>query len=91
MAHEHVSFYTQATTCCPPYLIGCVTMLRIRKLTGISASRRGTTEEIIRRDLLLLNTISHEGDIDARRYPQAAASALNYGLPPLAGSFMRRA
>ncbi len=28
------------TTCCPPYLIGCVTMLRIRKLTGISASRR---------------------------------------------------
>lgn len=38
--------------------------------------------------LLLLNTISHEGDIDARRYPQAAASVLNYGLPPLAGSFM---
>ncbi|ECN4641845.1 type VI secretion system baseplate subunit TssE, partial [Salmonella enterica subsp. enterica serovar Enteritidis] len=36
----------------------------------------------------LLNTISHEGDIDARRYPQAAASVLNYGLPPLAGSFM---
>ncbi|MDI4702875.1 hypothetical protein MJI37_33940, partial [Salmonella enterica subsp. enterica serovar Cerro] len=36
----------------------------------------------------VLNTISHEGDIDARRYPQAAASVLNYGLPPLAGSFM---
>ncbi len=34
-------------------------------------------KEIIRRDLsFLLNTISHEGDIDARR------------LPPLAGSFM---
>lgn len=46
-------------------------------------------KEIIRRDLsFLLNTISHEGDIDARRYPQAAASVLNYGLPPLAGSFM---
>ncbi|EDW3918805.1 hypothetical protein GVW62_004234 [Salmonella enterica] len=30
-------------------------------------------KEIIRRDLsFLLNTISHEGDIDARRYPQAA-------------------
>lgn len=36
-------------------------------------------KEIIRRDLsFLLNTISHEGDIDARRYPQAAASVLNY-------------
>lgn len=46
-------------------------------------------KEIIRRDLsFLLNTISHEGDIDARRYPHAAASVLNYGLPPLAGSFM---
>ncbi|EBU3880593.1 type VI secretion system baseplate subunit TssE [Salmonella enterica] len=46
-------------------------------------------KEIIRRDLsFLLNTISHEGDIDAQRYPQAAASVLNYGLPPLAGSFM---
>jgi type VI secretion system protein ImpF len=46
-------------------------------------------KEIIRRDLsFLLNTASLEGDIDAGRYPQVAASVLNYGLPPLAGSFM---
>lgn len=46
-------------------------------------------KEIIRRDLsFLLNTISHEDDIDAARYPQAAASVVNYGLPPLAGSFL---
>ncbi|MBY7304004.1 type VI secretion system baseplate subunit TssE [Escherichia marmotae] len=45
--------------------------------------------EIIRRDLsFLLNTVSHEDNIDAARYPQAAASVLNYGLPPLAGSFL---
>ncbi len=76
------------TTCCPPYLIGCVTMLRIRKLTGYQR-HAGTTEgDHSSGSLLLLNTISHEGDIDARRYPQAAASVLNYGLPPLAGSFM---
>ncbi|WP_460358937.1 GPW/gp25 family protein [Actinoallomurus acanthiterrae] len=43
---------------------------------------------MIRRDLsFLLNTVSHEDDIDAARYPDAAASVLNYGLPPLAGSF----
>ncbi|RZM85495.1 MULTISPECIES: type VI secretion system baseplate subunit TssE [unclassified Escherichia] len=46
-------------------------------------------KEIIRRDLsFLLNTVSHEDDIDAARYPEAAASVLNYGLPPLAGSFL---
>lgn len=46
-------------------------------------------KEIIRRDLsFLLNTVSHEDDIDAARYPYAAASVLNYGLPPLAGSFL---
>ena len=45
--------------------------------------------EIIRRDLsFLLNTVSHEDNIDAARYPQAAASVRNYGLPPLAGSFL---
>ncbi|MGK4836752.1 GPW/gp25 family protein, partial [Salmonella enterica] len=44
---------------------------------------------IIRRDLsFVLYSIIHEGDIVARRYPQAAASVLYYGLPPLAGSFM---
>lgn len=46
-------------------------------------------KEIILRDLsFLLNTVSHEDDIDAARYPHAAASVLNYGLPPLAGSFL---
>ncbi|AIZ81226.1 TPA: type VI secretion system baseplate subunit TssE [Escherichia coli] len=55
---------------------------------GISVSQV-QLKEIIRRDLsFLLNTVSHEDDIDAARYPYAAASVLNYGLPPLAGSFL---
>jgi type VI secretion system protein ImpF len=45
--------------------------------------------EIIQRDLaLLLNTTSAEGLIDRRRYPEAARSTLNYGVPPLAGKDM---
>ncbi|MEX9251758.1 type VI secretion system baseplate subunit TssE [Pseudenterobacter timonensis] len=46
-------------------------------------------KEIIRRDLsFLLNTINHDEEIDALRYPWAATSVLNYGLPSLSGSFM---
>jgi type VI secretion system protein ImpF len=45
--------------------------------------------EIIQRDLaLLLNTTSAEDHIDRRRYPEAARSTLNFGVPPLAGQDM---
>ncbi|KWC30753.1 type VI secretion system baseplate subunit TssE [Burkholderia ubonensis] len=44
---------------------------------------------IIRRDLaLLLNSTNLDGELDAARYPQAAASVVNYGVPPLSGSYL---
>lgn len=44
---------------------------------------------IIRRDLAsLLNATNLDGELDAGRYPQAAASVVNYGLPPLSGSYL---
>lgn len=43
--------------------------------------------QLIQRDLaLLLNTCNLGSAIDAARHPQAARSAVNYGLPPLSGS-----
>jgi type VI secretion system protein ImpF len=45
--------------------------------------------DIIQRDLAyLLNAISIEDRIDRVRYPEAAASTVNYGVPPLAGGFV---
>jgi type VI secretion system protein ImpF len=42
---------------------------------------------LIQRDLgLLLNTCNLGAALDATRHPQAARSAVNYGLPPLSGS-----
>ncbi|WP_020201811.1 MULTISPECIES: type VI secretion system baseplate subunit TssE [Cupriavidus] len=44
---------------------------------------------IIRRDLsLLLNTTNLDGELDAARFPAAAASVVNYGVPPLSGSYL---
>lgn len=44
-------------------------------------------QRLIQRDLaLLLNTCNLGAALDATRYPQAARSTLNYGLPPLSGS-----
>jgi type VI secretion system protein ImpF len=44
--------------------------------------------DIIQRDLaFLLNTTSIEDLIDRVRYPHAAASSVNFGVPPLAGAF----
>ncbi|HGL4260029.1 type VI secretion system baseplate subunit TssE [Burkholderia dolosa] len=44
---------------------------------------------IIRRDLAsLLNATNLDGELDVGRYPQAAASVVNYGLPPLSGSYL---
>jgi type VI secretion system protein ImpF len=45
--------------------------------------------DIVQRDLgLLLNTTNAEDLIDRGRYPEAAASTVNFGVPPLAGSYL---
>jgi len=45
--------------------------------------------EIVQRDLtFLLNTTNAEDLIDRDRYPEAAASSINFGVPPLAGSYL---
>lgn len=44
---------------------------------------------IVQRDLsLLLNTSNLDDEVDARRYPLVSASVVNYGVPPLAGSYL---
>ncbi|MBF6988522.1 type VI secretion system baseplate subunit TssE [Cupriavidus sp. IK-TO18] len=50
---------------------------------------RTQMRKIIQRDLTyLLNTTNREDEIDRARYPQAASSTLNYGVPALAGSYL---
>ncbi|MDR8727111.1 type VI secretion system baseplate subunit TssE [Burkholderia pseudomultivorans] len=50
---------------------------------------RRQMRDIVQRDLAyLLNTTSIEDRIDRARYPQAAASTVNFGVPPLAGTFI---
>lgn len=45
--------------------------------------------DIIQRDLaFLLNTTNVEDLIDRTRHPEAAASTVNFGVPPLAGSYL---
>lgn len=45
--------------------------------------------EIVQRDLSwLLNTTSLEDEIDRKAMPLAALSVINYGVPPLAGSYL---
>jgi type VI secretion system protein ImpF len=45
--------------------------------------------DIVQRDLaFLLNTTNAEDLIDRKRYAQAAASTVNFGVPPLAGSYL---
>jgi type VI secretion system protein ImpF len=47
--------------------------------------------DIIQRDLsLLLNTASVHDLIDRDRHPEAASSTINYGVPPLAGSYLSK-
>ncbi|ALL64998.1 putative protein ImpF [Paraburkholderia caribensis MBA4] len=53
------------------------------------AVTRMQLRDIILRDLaFLLNATSIEDLIDRKRYPHAAASTVNFGVPPLAGAFM---
>ncbi|MDM0008227.1 type VI secretion system baseplate subunit TssE [Variovorax sp. J22G73] len=45
--------------------------------------------DILQRDLaLLLNTTNAEDLIDRKRHAQAASSTVNFGVPPLAGSYL---
>ena len=56
---------------------------------GEYAVTRAQMRDIVQRDLaFLLNTTSIEDQIERERYPHAAASTVNFGVPPLAGAFM---
>lgn len=56
---------------------------------GEYAVTRAQMRDIVQRDLsYLLNTTNIEDQIDRARYPQAGASTVNFGVPPLAGKFM---
>jgi type VI secretion system protein ImpF len=45
--------------------------------------------DIVQRDLaFLLNTTNAEDLIDRKRHAQAASSTVNFGVPPLAGSYL---
>lgn len=56
---------------------------------GEYAVTRAQMRDILQRDLaFLLNTTSIENLIDRERYPEAASSTINFGVPPLAGAFI---
>ncbi|WP_063534417.1 type VI secretion system baseplate subunit TssE [Burkholderia sp. MSMB1589WGS] len=56
---------------------------------GEYAVTRMQMRGIVQRDLaFLLNTTSIDERIDRERYPAAAASTVNFGMPPLAGAFL---
>jgi type VI secretion system protein ImpF len=62
---------------------------RETEVSGEYTVTRSQMREIIQRDLAyLLNAISIEDQIDRTRYPEAAASTVNFGVPPLAGDFV---
>ena len=53
---------------------------------AVSASQM---RDIIQRDLgFLLNTTNAEDLIDRLKFPEAASSSVNFGVPPLAGSYL---
>ncbi|TDM05876.1 MAG: type VI secretion system baseplate subunit TssE [Ideonella sp. MAG2] len=53
---------------------------------GAYVPDRQRMREILQRDLsLLLNTLNHDSTLGLHRYPQVAASCVNYGMPPMAG------
>ena len=53
------------------------------------ASNRVQMRQIVQRDLaLLLNTTDQSDLIDAARYPEAAKSTINFGVPALAGGYL---
>ncbi len=63
--------------------------LRQNEAPSEYTATRAQMRDILQRDLaFLLNTTSIEDQIDRERYPHAAASTVNFGVPPLAGAFM---
>lgn len=55
----------------------------------VYASNGAQMRRIVQRDLaLLLNTTDQSDLIDPARYPEAAKSTLNYGVPALAGGYL---
>ncbi|MGA7817060.1 type VI secretion system baseplate subunit TssE [Caballeronia sp.] len=53
------------------------------------AVSRAQMRDILQRDLaFLLNTTSIEDQIDRGHYPEAAASTVNFGVPPLSGTYL---
>lgn len=53
------------------------------------ASSRAGMRSIIQRDLALLLNTTDQGDLISRaKYPAAAASTINYGVPALAGGYL---
>ncbi|QYD69445.1 type VI secretion system baseplate subunit TssE [Paraburkholderia edwinii] len=62
---------------------------RTHEAPGEYTVSRTQMREIIQRDLAyLLNCTNIEDQIDRRRYPAAAASTVNFGVPPLAGGYV---
>ncbi|MFP6562325.1 type VI secretion system baseplate subunit TssE [Paraburkholderia sp. B3] len=62
---------------------------RQHEAPGEYAVTRSQMRDIVQRDLAyLLNTTNIEEQIDRARYPEAAASTVNFGVPALAGKFM---
>lgn len=62
---------------------------RQSEVPGEYTVTRSQMRDIIQRDLAyLLNAISIEDQIDRTLYPEAAASTVNFGVPPLAGGFV---
>ncbi|KVO39586.1 type VI secretion system baseplate subunit TssE [Burkholderia ubonensis] len=56
---------------------------------GAYAANADDMRRIIQRDLSLLLNASNIGDeLNATRYPHAAASVVNYGMPPLSGGYL---
>lgn len=62
---------------------------RQHEAPGEYAMTRSQMRDVVQRDLAyLLNTTSLDELIDRERYPEAAASTINYGVPALAGVFI---
>jgi type VI secretion system protein ImpF len=62
---------------------------RTQELPSEYTATPSQMRDIIQRDLaFLLNTTNAEDLIDRLRYPEAASSSVNYGVPPLAGSYL---
>ncbi|WP_227245115.1 type VI secretion system baseplate subunit TssE [Paraburkholderia caribensis] len=61
---------------------------RQHEAPGEYAMTRTQMRDIIQRDLAYLLNTANLGDlIDDNQYPEAAASTVNFGVPPLAGAF----